>query len=97
MRKPILIAGLVVIALMCLVPPMEVETINALSESAVLNELGASANPETSTQYVPVWGEAEGASGRSVRNSTLATQRLMLQILVVAVVAGGLAVVADND
>jgi len=97
MRKLILITGLLVIVGMCIVPPMEVETVNALSESAVLSELGASADPESSTHYVPVWSEPEGPSGRSVRNSTLASQRLMLQVLIVAVLAGGLALIAGDE
>ena len=89
MRKFIILLGLVVVLLMCLVPPMELETVNTLSESAVLNELGADADRSTTTEYVPVWAEPEGPSGRSVKDASLATQMLLLQVFITVVVVAG--------
>jgi len=91
MRKWVIVLGLVIIGAMCLIPPKKVRTVNALSKSESLQEFGAERNARLTLQYVPVWSEPKSGFARSAEGSTLATQRLMLQILVVAIVTAGVA------
>jgi hypothetical protein len=67
---------------------MQVTSVNGFSSSDVLD---APREQQTSVQYVPAWQVPEaGGLARVVEGSTLATQRLLLQVLVVVIVAGAL-------
>jgi len=97
LRKSIILAGLAVVVIMCLVPPMEVYTINVAAKSEALREFGAQASPVTSLQYIPVWSEAGSGLMRSVERTSLDATRLMLQVVIVALFAGGVAAVVGSE
>lgn len=75
--------GLVVIVVMCLFPP--VESVDAVAVG--LNEMLGVSGDATQIEYRPVWAMGTG---------TLAAPRLILQVLVAAVVFGGIAAVTGG-
>jgi hypothetical protein len=107
MNRPILITGLLIIVAMITVPPNRVETFN--DGMADMADIAGTGQPrsefvETKVVYSPAWrkvGEKAGyrdreLEGKEVETARLAVQRLLLQIVVVVVLAGGLAAVIGS-
>jgi hypothetical protein len=107
MSKPWVVIGLLVIGGMLLVPPKEVETYNTIGAAAddVINLEGVPDRDEPgehrSTQviYRPAWSEIgdELGHGERVEQTTLATNRLLLQVVVAVVVFGGLGLITGRS
>ena len=101
MNRGLLITGLIIIAGMCLMPPWQVEAENPYA-GATADMLGAEEAPSELTAervvYRPVGAGAPDQvdQGKEVQSYTLATTRLLLQIVGAAVVFGGLALIAGS-
>lgn len=87
MHRPTLLVGLVVILVMCLVPPFESGPLDQLTDRL-------QGERETQVDYQPIWSHptltSEGPRS-FFQESDIAGNRLLVQILVVIAVTGGVA------
>ena len=91
MNRVVLIIGMIVVVGMCLIPPMETERYNAAAD------LFGQDSEEVNIEYRPVWSEPEDTGVTVARNSTLAANRLLLQIVLVSLLTGGVAYVVQPE
>lgn len=89
MNRIVLIIGMIVIVGMCLFPPMETERYNAAGD------VFGGSSQEANIEYRPVWSEASNTAVTVARDSTLAANRLLLQIVLVSLLTGGIAYVVE--
>jgi hypothetical protein len=102
MNKPLLIIGLLVISGMLLVPPREVRVYDAYGAAAdeMIGGMDAPAeHRSTQVVYRPIGAEVgdELDTGEQIRGSRLATNRLLLQVVVAVVVFGGLGLIIGKS
>ncbi|PSQ95700.1 MAG: hypothetical protein BRD55_08665 [Bacteroidetes bacterium SW_9_63_38] len=89
MNRPTLIIGALIIAAMCLVPPFRAGPMDKVSDMLEGETI-------RTVEYHPVWTQfSPGDDGplSDVQNGEIAWNRLLLQILGVALATGGIAYV----
>lgn len=87
MHRPTLLVGLIVILVMCLIPPFERGPLDRLTESL-------QGEKDTRVEYQPIWSHPTFTSEGPIsfiRHSEIAGTRLVLQIFVVVILTGAIA------